>query len=303
MDPAISGEITMTLDAYDIFARPGQISFRQGNGGLAKAHLADGIGNEVEIYLYGAHVTRWIRNSKDLLFLSNCAAFEQGKAIRGGIPLVFPQFGLGTLPAHGFARTHEWRPVASDAAQKDHASITLQLETNDGIAALWPTRFKAELVVYLAGDLSMTLRIVNNGNAQFAFQNAFHTYFAIGDIERTEVRGLQSLDYLDSTRNRAQSRETAAVLTFRGETDRIYLGAPNTITIHDSAGGNTIAIHKAQMSDAVVWNPWADRCKAITDLEDEDFRHFLCVEPGNVQCPIVLTPGQAFECRQTISVT
>jgi len=43
------------------------------------------------------------------LFCSPLSVYASGKAIRGGIPIVFPQFGGGPLPQHGFARNRKWR--------------------------------------------------------------------------------------------------------------------------------------------------------------------------------------------------
>src|SRR5450830_1072291 len=68
-------------------------------------------GATVSICHQGAHVCSWIpANGTEQLFLSNQSEFREGVAIRGGVPVIFPQFaGLGTLPKHGFARTAPWK--------------------------------------------------------------------------------------------------------------------------------------------------------------------------------------------------
>src|SRR3972149_3038966 len=81
-----------------------------GAGGMPKVCLVSADGAQVEVYLHGGHVTSWIPSGGDeRLFLSQKSEFRPGAAIRGGAPIIFPQFGsLGTLSNHGFARMLPW---------------------------------------------------------------------------------------------------------------------------------------------------------------------------------------------------
>ena len=56
----------------------------------------------VQVYEHGAHVTSWVAGAAgEQLFLSSLAAFAPPKAIRGGIPICFPQVrGPCCSPAH-----------------------------------------------------------------------------------------------------------------------------------------------------------------------------------------------------------
>lgn len=47
-------------------------------------------GESVEVLLYGATVISWKRNGQEKLWLSEAAKLDGSKAVRGGIPLVFP---------------------------------------------------------------------------------------------------------------------------------------------------------------------------------------------------------------------
>jgi glucose-6-phosphate 1-epimerase len=64
----------------------------------------------LKVYYFGANITSWKYRGVERLFLSSKAIVTGPKAIRGGIPIVFPQFGpealpgYKALPQHGFAR-------------------------------------------------------------------------------------------------------------------------------------------------------------------------------------------------------
>ena len=95
------------------FGLNGAVIFDEGPGGLTRATITTDTAT-AEIYLQGAHVARWQPRSAEhpVLFLSPKSQFVPGKAIRGGVPLVFPWFAerKGGLPGgmHGFARTLPW---------------------------------------------------------------------------------------------------------------------------------------------------------------------------------------------------
>src|SRR5690349_3045588 len=61
--------------------------------------------------LQGAHLVSWVpAQGGERLFVSERSPFEPGRAIRGGVPVCFPQFAdRGPLPQHGFARVLPWK--------------------------------------------------------------------------------------------------------------------------------------------------------------------------------------------------
>ena len=73
-----------------------------------RVHISLPSSAHITVYYYGATITSWSVDSKEKLFLSQKAVLDGTKAIRGGIPLVFPQFGPGKLPQHGFARVSKY---------------------------------------------------------------------------------------------------------------------------------------------------------------------------------------------------
>src|SRR5271170_6319281 len=94
------------------FGIPGIARVVAGNGGLPKVAIAtrDVAG---EIYLHGSHVTGWQpRGAEEVLFVSSKSRWEEGRAIRGGVPICFPWFAGKAddpnAPAHGFVRSVAW---------------------------------------------------------------------------------------------------------------------------------------------------------------------------------------------------
>ncbi len=57
----------------------------------------------LEIYLHGATVTSWRHQNLERIFVSSLTVWNGIKAIRGGIPVVWPQFGQPdtTMAQHG----------------------------------------------------------------------------------------------------------------------------------------------------------------------------------------------------------
>jgi glucose-6-phosphate 1-epimerase len=262
-------------------------------------------GARATIALHGAHVLSWhpagapAGDAGDRLFLSARSVFREGTAIRGGVPVIFPQFAeRGPLPKHGFARTLVWTPVSDDAAP---GRARLRLVDSPDTRALWPHEFAAELTVTVGGAaLAMTLAIENRGPAPFDFTAALHGYLRVPDASRAAVLGLTSTRYLDSTDGGRERVEDAERVTFPGEVDRIYVDAPPRIVLH---GGDAplLDVEAAGFPDLVVWNPGAAKGAALVDLEPDGAARFVCLEAAAVATPVTLAPGARWTGTQTLT--
>ena len=277
------------------FGIPGAAQVSTGMNGLPKLTLRHGSGASAEVYLHGAHVTSWKDASgKELFFLSRQSWFEAERPIRGGIPVIFPQFGgRGPLPAHGIARIHAWQLVKTETLPGGDVRAVLRLEPNEAIRALWPHPFRLELRVRLGAALTLELTAANTGAEAFDFTTAFHTYFAVGDIRRVGVRGLKGVTFVDSLRDNAREVEPRERITFDRETDRVYVNAPDRMYIDEESAGGFV-IQKRGMADAVVWNPWIEKSKRMPDFGDEEYVGMVCVETGNVDKPVRLAAGESW---------
>ena len=103
--------------------------------GIAALRLNGPQGASAVISKLGAQVLSWITpDGRERLFLSDKAVFDGSVAIRGGIPVCWPQFaGLGDLPKHGFVRTREWQ-VSARRCGDDYALLTLELADDEALA-------------------------------------------------------------------------------------------------------------------------------------------------------------------------
>ena len=266
--------------------------------GLKKIVLTESGGGRAEVYPYGAHVASWQpAGQADVLFLSTASAFTLGKPIRGGIPVIFPQFGDGPLPKHGFARTQTW--TQADAGSQSSALFTLEDTTET--RTVWPHRFQMELRVILADTLRVAVCVHNRDTAAFSFQFALHTYFAVTDIARVRLQGLRGTRLRDHLRGGAEGLEARDEIIFDRETDQVHLATPGPLTLRDEAAGRAIVITQTDMADAVVWNPWIDKARALPDFGDDEYRRMVCVETGRVANPVQLDPGQMWAGETTCS--
>lgn len=269
-------------------------------GGLPGVALEHPAGGRVEIALHGGHVLSWTRpDGDDVLFLSRRAVLDESAAIRGGVPVIFPQFGAGPLPKHGFARTARWS-LAALHTDDDVAVATLELRDDEGTRAVWPHRFVLALEVSLDERLTMRLRVTNRGADPFALTAALHTYFRVGDVEGTRLLGLRGVRYIDKMRDGAVAEEDAGALAIASQTDRVYLDPPRPLRLDDSAGGRVVEIAQEGFRDTVVWNPWSDGVAALPDMAADEWRSMLCVEAAAAGHPVHVAPGAMWSGAQIL---
>ena len=259
--------------------------------------IASRDGQTVKISPYGAHVLSWVTADGDeRLFLSPKAEFRSGAAIRGGVPVIFPQFAeMGNLPKHGFARNRAWK-VARVTADR----AVFRLSESEATRQIWPHRFLAEYTVHIDQDrLEMALSITNTDRTPFAFTAALHTYLRVQTLDDAAVLGLQGLLFRDSTQADRESRDVCDRVTFPGEVDRIYLGAPAPLRL--IGGKRDLVIGAEGFPDAVIWNPGPEKCARLPDMEADGYRRFVCVEAAAAQ-PIGLVPAATWLGKQVLSI-
>ncbi len=277
-----------------------QLKFIEGNGGLTMIEVNHAKAKAL-ISLHAGQVLSFQPNNEadDLMFLSNKAYYQSGKAIKGGAPICWPWFGadpegLGR-PGHGFVRNRAWNVVSTGVTADGNILVTLGLEATDETKAIWPHSFVLTQEITIGDTLNLALITRNTGTETFPITQAFHTYFRVGDINQATVLGLEDCNYIDKVDNGSTKQQTGAV-TISGEVDRVYLDVKDNLVIDDAALKRRIQITSKGNTTAVVWNPWAKIATAMADLQDDDYQNLLCVETTNAESDIVqVAPGNS--CR------
>ena len=274
----------------DNFAIPGVLTFSQTEQGLLRANITTPACT-AELYLQGAHLTQWQpAGQQPVLFLSERSFFTPGKAIRGGIPIIFPWFGARTAtpdnprtdgPSHGFARTAEWT-LAFAALAGDDLHLTLTLGPSDASRSLGYDQFALVYEITLGAELHLQLTVNNQGSKPLHFEEALHTYFSIGDAQQVSIIGLSDTEYLDKTDHFKKKHQTDPLLKLTGETDRPYLSTTVPVNIDDPVLKRRITVDKANSQTTVVWNPWSTLTATLPDMSPDCWLTMVCVETANV---------------------
>jgi glucose-6-phosphate 1-epimerase len=277
-----------------------------GRGGLQRLVLRAAEA-EAHVYTHGANVTHFQpKAERPVLWLSEQSAFEggtPGKPIRGGVPICFPWFGpKPEAPVHGVARLLEWTVAGVEAVDGEmRASLTLASSDFTRVHFAFP--FELQLAVTVGRSLALGLRVRNTGAEAFRFEEALHSYFAVGQIHRVSLTGLESTTYVDKTDGGARKTLGTEPLTFRGETDRVFPGVEGPITIHDPEWQRRIVVRRTGSRTAVVWNPWIAKAKAMPDFGDDEWTGMVCVEAANaLGDALTLPPGAEHTITTTVTV-
>lgn len=250
----------------------------------------------VTISHFGAHVTSWCVKGEEVMFLSKDAIFDGETPIRGGVPLIFPQFGPGKMRQHGFARRCAWT-CASEESGSDKATAVFTLEPNEYTLNMWPCKFLLTFTVTIdMNRLLLDFNVKNTTDKAFEFTSAFHTYF-ISDVETLKITGLKGKTFADSLKERAEFVEDRDAVTIAENVDRIYRNVDWPVMY--TKGSKMVSI-SSNVKDCVVWNPWIEKAKAMKDFGDEEYKTMVCVEPGACLDPITVGAGDSYSMTKEV---
>jgi glucose-6-phosphate 1-epimerase len=263
-------------------------------------------GAQLLIAEQGAQVLAYQRDdSPPLIWLSDQAEYHKGQGLRGGVPVCWPWFGAlernpaevqamqqGTTPApaHGLVRTLDWR--LQDISEQDGAVIAeFCFDSREQPLPDWPHAVELSLRIRLDQRLHLELTSLNHGPQPVVLSQALHTYFAVSDIHDIQVEGLHGCRYIDTLEN-WESRLQQGPLPFTGETDRIYLDVPSQVNIRDPHWHRRIHLQSSGSHSAVVWNPWIEKSRHLSQFGPDAWQGMLCIETANVlEDKVELAPG------------
>jgi len=287
------------------FGIKGHLSFRDAGDGFI---VAD-IDNELcqgSVALQGAHLMTWQpKGEKPVIWMSPVATLAKSKSIRGGVPICWPWFGAhardASFPGHGFARTVMWDVIATGVGKNGATSITFAIA--DINASMWSKNVPVEIHMMIGKNLKIGLATHNKGKETVTVGDALHTYFAVGDVTKVAIRGLDGCDYIDKMADNQRKNQNGKVF-IEQEVDRIYLDGGQDVVIEDEVNQRRICIEKTDSHSTIVWNPWIEKCKSMGDFgSDEGYLGMVCVESANADADVVeLAPGKKHELWVRYSV-
>jgi len=251
-------------------------------GALPAVQITAPDGAQATVSLFGAHLLSWkTGDGVERLFVSTQTPLDGSKAIRGGVPVIFPQFNVrGPGLRHGFARVSTWR-VAASGGDTGQSFVELTLNQDDLApehAQAWPHAFELTLRYTLHGNgLEADFKVHNTGTAPFPFGVALHTYYDVGQLNATSISGLQHQTYTDHLLQ-TRSQDYPA-LHFNEKHDRLYQATPSLML---NTASTTFNLSQQGFSEWVVWNPGQVDAAALVDLADDEYQRFVCIEPARI---------------------
>ncbi|QGW75184.1 D-hexose-6-phosphate mutarotase [Pseudomonas alkylphenolica] len=270
---------------------------------------------ELLVAQQGAQVLSYQRlGEPPLLWLSEQAIFKQGKSVRAGVPVCWPWFGNlkrnpaavqamyrgEDAPAHGLVRGRDWQLLSIEGSG-DSVRVEFTLPETQGDLPGWPHNVELKLSIVMGEQLTITLTSYNLDNVPVTISQALHSYFAVSDVREVQVEGVDGLGYIETLADWEQ-RVQQGNLGFAGETDRIYLQAPEQLSIVDPNWNRRIRLNSSGSRSAVIWNPWIARAAELPDMADDGWQRMLCIETANVWDDVVtLAPGATHSLSVSIA--
>lgn len=262
--------------------------------------VAEAPGTRITACARGAHLMTWTTDGVDRLWMSPLSGCGQADALRGGVPVLFPQFAtFGSLGKHGFARTTPWQ-VAEAPDTPGWATLAFELEDSPETLAVWPHPFHARLTVAASSTaLELTLTVTNRGHGPAPFTGGLHTYLAVSD-PAASIEGLDGCHAWDgvSTASPAFTRRLGPQVAALDTQDLVIRGALAPLVLHDAMLG-TLAVSAEGFQHRVVWNPGPGH--TLPDVPPGEESRFVCIEAAAVT-PIHLVGGSTWEGRQRLSI-
>ena len=294
------------IDLKEKYSLPGVLNFEKLSNDLIFLTVSNQYA-DARICLYGAQITSFIpKNKVDILWMSSKSDFEVGKAIRGGIPVCFPWFGPhktdAEKPQHGFARLMNWKLTQTKAMSSGETLIRLQLDSSEATKSYWSHEFNVEMILLIGNTLKATLKVINTSSVNFEYTCALHTYYHISDIEAITIDGLGGTNYYKHGEP-GDFNQKASLLKINQAITSHYHDTKADCIIIDSDSGRKILAGKTGSKITTVWNPGKEVCAKISDMTDDAYKTFVCIEAVNsFGDTVFLKPGEFHETSAIIGL-
>ncbi len=260
---------------------------------------------EALVSLTGAQLLHYRSGGRDLIWLSEQASFSAGRAVRGGVPICWPWFGVYArnpqavkdcvgapedAPSHGLVREGQWT-LADTRIDGGAAELTFEFDATRDLAP-WNHPVKLRMIMRFAQSVHLEFSVQNLGEDTLTQSMALHAYFAVSDSRQIRIDGLDGLPYIDTVGGEWVEKQQSGPIAIDAETDRIYTNVDRTIVIRDPGWHRSIHIAAQHSHSAIVWNPWIAKSRTLSDFADDAWQRMVCVETARVMDDAwVIAPG------------
>lgn len=266
------------------------------------------------VFLQGAQLSHYRRHGEPpVIWCSPQCDYTEGTPLRGGIPICWPWFGAldrnpdpvreqlaGTAGAHGLVRHRPWALIDVQPLDDRLTRLVLALHLAAGEEPAWPAATALTLTLDIGDTLCVSLNVDNRSDDTVCFSSALHSYFAVSRIDRVSVDGLHGLDYIDCLRDWSTRRQQGPLIV-DAEVDRIYFGTEHPITLVDTGWQRVLSVESSGSDSAVIWNPWTEKSRRLSQFADDAYRDMLCIETANAATDFIrLPPSQQHELSVTV---
>jgi len=262
---------------------------------------------QAKISLHGGQVLSWQpTGERDVFWLSKNSAFEQGTAIRGGIPLCWPWFGLhpndGENQAgnHGFARCQLWQIDNIDINEKG-VEISLSWQGKN-MSNLWPFACRLTQVLFFGKTFNQVLTMTNLSEHDAYYTGALHSYLSVSAPVNTTITELAKAPFDDKLTGKACTPQPLATILANGidPVDRVY-HSNKVMTVVDSQWQRTIVLKTTNTKQWVFWNPGVELASNMVDIHERGEQEFICLEAANTQRQL-LGAGKSLTMAQNVTL-
>jgi len=184
-----------------------------------------------------------------------------------------------------------WTLLGCESRPDGSAWVVFGLVDDDSTRVLWPHPFALRVEIGIGSNLDIALTTHNPSGESVRITQGLHAYFAVGDATRLAVQGLDGCCYIDKAAGAGDAviRQDGPV-TVAAEVNRIYENVPASLSIEDPVLARRIRIDSEHSRTSVVWNPWVESARSMDDLDDQDYRRFICVETVNAASEVIEIP-------------
>jgi len=236
------------------------------------------------VSLYGGQVLSFKPTGhKDVLWLSEEACYQSGKAIRGGIPLCWPWFGANDKQTsevkpsnHGFARQLVWQVETLDA---DEGGVTITLVlSGENQHPVWPNAYQLRQTLFFGESFKQTLSMTNLSQQDAQYTAALHSYFGVSNPSKVNLDTLTGVNYCDKLTDVSSMQQHS--VSCIGEIDREYHSSEKMVIV-DNDWQRKIEIVSENCQQWVLWNPGTELANTMADIHAGGEQEYVCLEAAN----------------------